>query len=247
MKAIQLIQRSALILTLLSMPMFAQADEGVQAEKVAARTLIFGGTQQSNQSNYTYLGAIRPIWGGELGQGWFQSLIASWLAYQYEVTFNNQPDTLKAKAPGIDAGLGYAWTGHDYTLNFSVAAGYRHYNLSPNVPGEKPEGSVFNLTPQIQAGYQLTKLIDIALLSNYSFGQQSNFNRVRLGAKYIDNWHLGLEAMYQEGRNYRIQQHGLFATHYFNNGVSLELSGGQLKSQDDKTTGYFGVAFSKLF
>jgi len=222
------------------------AEEASQ-EKPAAKSLIIGGIQHSNQSEFSYLGYIKPIWGGELGKGWFMTVMGSRLAYQYDINFNNQPDTLEARAPGIDAGLGYGWSTKDYYLSLSAALGYRHFNLSPNVPGEKPEGSVFNFTPQIQAGYNLTEHFDIGLLSNYSFGQQSNFNRLRLGYKPAWNWHFGLESFYQEGRNFRIKQNGVFATTLFTNGFGLELSAGNLENQDGASTGYYGLAFSKLF
>jgi hypothetical protein len=246
MKTYQSYRQLSLLLMSATFCIAAFAEESAVVQP-AARPLMIGGTQHSSESAYTYLGLIRPIWGGELGKGWFHSVIGSWLAYEYDINIGNQPDTLKAKAPGIDTGLGYAWTGKDYNLSLSMALGYRHYNLSPNVPGEKPEGSTFNLTPQVQAGYNLTDSVDVALLSNYSFGQQSNFNRLRLGFKPINNWHMGLEALYQEGRNYRIKQQGLFATTYLNNGLSLELSGGNLESKDGSSTGYVGIAFSKLF
>lgn len=223
------------------------AKEATSPEKSEPLWLTIGGTQHSKESSYTYLGLIRPIWGGELGKGWFHSTIASWLTYQYDISVNGQADELKAKAPGIETGLGYGWAGDAYSLSLSVSAGYRNYRLSPNVPGEKPEGSTFHLSPQIQAGYKITDYWDIALLSNYSIGPQSNFNRLRLGAKAGPAWHVGLEGIYQEGRNYRIKQAGLFATRYLSNGLSLEVSGGHLESKDESSTPYFGVAFSKVF
>lgn len=237
-----------LALALLSLSVSSSlAEEAALSKPSAPLWLTIGGTQHSKESSYTYLGLIRPIWGGELGKGWFHSAIASWLTYQYDISINGQPDELKAKAPGIESGLGYGWVGDDYSLSLSVSAGYRNYRLSPDVPGEKPEGSTFHLSPQIQAGYRISESWDVALLSNYSIGPQSNFNRLRLGVKASPAWHVGLEGIYQEGRNYRIKQAGLFATRYLSNGLSLEVSGGHLESKDESSTPYFGVAFSKVF
>ncbi|HET8808505.1 MAG TPA: cellulose biosynthesis protein BcsS, partial [Methylophaga sp.] len=80
-----------------------------------------------------------------------------------------------------------------------------------------------------------------------SIGPQSQFNRLRLGYRPTGMWHVGLEGMYQEGKSYRIKQYGLFATHYFASGLSLELHGGTLESQDTSGAAYLGAAFSKSF
>lgn len=234
-----------LVCSLLSTTGYAE-DTSTQKHD-AAQYLMIGGSQYSSESSYSYLGLIRPIGNAEIGHGWFQSIIGSRLSYQYGINENNQANTLKVKAPGIETGLGYSWSSNVYNLSLSMAVGYRYYNLNPYVSGEKPEGSTYNLTPQIQAGYNLTNKIDVGLLSNYSFGQQSNFNRLRLGYKPVNNWHVGLESMYQQGRNYRIKQQGIFATTYLDHGLSLDVSGGNLDSGNNSSTAYFGLAFSKFF
>lgn len=213
----------------------------------AEQDLLIGGSQYSRASSYSYLGLIKPVADGELGKGWFVSAIGSWLTYEYDINVNNQADTLKAKAPGIDFGLGYGWQGDKYYLQLSAAAGYRDYRLSPNVPGEEPEGSMLSLTPQFQVGYQFTPTVDIGLLSNWSIGPQSQFNRLRLGFRPSGVWHIGLEGIYQDGKNYRSKQYGLFATRYLAKGLSLELHGGTLQSQDISSAAYLGAAFSKTF
>lgn len=213
----------------------------------AAPPLVIGGTQIAEKSSYSYLGLIRPIWGGKLGQGWFHTTIASWLTYEYGIGANNQAVTVDAKAPGIDTGLGYAWYGTSYSVNVSLAAGYRYFILTPDIAGEKPVGSVYNLTPQLQAGYRFSESLDTDIISNYSFGQQSNFNRLRLGWMAVNGWRIGLEGVYQSGRNYRIQQQGLFIATDVGKGINLSLSGGNLEQKDGSGSAYFGLAFSRLF
>ncbi|HET8808368.1 MAG TPA: hypothetical protein VFM76_08315, partial [Methylophaga sp.] len=127
----------------------------------AEQNLLIGGSQYSRTSSYTYLGLIKPFAEGQLGRGWFMSAVGSWLTYEYDINVNNQADKLEAKAPGIDLGVGYGWLGDQYYLQLSTAAGYRDYRLSPDVPGEDPEGSTLSLTPQLQAGYQFTPKFDV--------------------------------------------------------------------------------------
>lgn len=213
----------------------------------AEQDLLIAGSQYSRTSSYSYLGLIKPLADGQLGKGWFVSAVGSWLTYEYDININNQDDTLKAKAPGIDFGLGYGWQSDKLYLQLSAAAGYRNYRLSPNVSGEQPEGSTLSLTPQLQAGYQFTPKWDIGLLSNWSIGPQSQFNRLRLGFRPSGVWHVGLESIYQDGKNYRSKQYGLFATRYLVNGLSLELHGGTLQSQDITSAVYLGAALSKSF
>ncbi len=213
----------------------------------AEQDLLIGGSQYSRTSSYSYLGLIKPVADGQLGRGWFVSAIGSWLTYEYDINVNNQADTLKAKAPGIDFGLGYGWQGDNHYLQLSAAAGYRDYRLSPDVPGEEPDGSTLSLTPQLQVGYQFSPRFDIGLLSNWSIGPQSQFNRLRMGFRPSRVWHVGLEGIFQDGKNYRIKQYGLFATRYLANGLGLELHGGTLESQDISSAVYVGAAFSKSF
>ncbi len=209
--------------------------------------LIIGGTQHAKDSDYSYLGVIQPLAGEKLGDGWFWQGIGSWLAYEYDLTINGQPDELKARAPGIEAGMGYAWAAGPWRTSLSLSLGYRDYRLSPDVAGEEPDGSTLSLTPQLQLSYLVNDKIEFALLSNWALGPQSVFNRFRAGYRPHWRWQIGPEFYYQEGKNYRVKQAGLFVSRIMEKGLSLELNAGISESQDQSGDPYLGLAFSKLF
>lgn len=212
--------------------------------------LFISGIQASSNSSYSYGGLITPIWGGKLGQGWYNRTFASYLTYDYTTTVNGQNIKVKAKAPGADIGLGYSWAGKSYGISLSGAIGYRYFDLKPQLPENDPSGSVYYFSPQLQARYNFTPKIDADLISSYTYGNKNAdifFNRVRLGYKPSDDWRFGLENIYQEGNNFRIKQYGLFATTYFKNGLGVELNGGVGQDLNSSGLPYFGISFSKQF
>ncbi|MBD3635581.1 MAG: cellulose biosynthesis protein BcsS, partial [Methylophaga sp.] len=225
-------------LILLLLPTYLQADNS---------PLVIGGSQHAKDSDYSYLGVIQPLPGEKLGEGWFWQAIGSWLSYEYDLTVNGQPDELKANAPGIESGMGYAWSSGPWRASLSLSLGYRHYRLSPDVAGEEPEGSTLSLTPKLQLSYLVSEQFELSMLNNWSLGPQSVFNRFRAGYRPHWRWQVGPELYYQEGKNYRIKQAGLFVSRIMEGGVSLELNAGISESQDQSGDPYLGLALSKLF
>lgn len=228
------------LLMLLLLPTFGVADE--------KPLLIIGGTQHASNSSYTYLGVINPIWGGKVGQGWFNNTIASWLTYDYTGSLNGRSVGVEAKAPGIESGLGYAWSGPKYALSMSTTLGLRDIGLSPKLPNDDgPEGKTFSFSPQIQVRYQLFPKLDADLISSYAFGPDSSFNRLRFGWTDLPGWRIGVEGIVQHGQTYHIEQQGIFLTKYLSNGLALEISAGRSRPRDDDSSPYFGISFAKMF
>jgi len=231
------------ILALLAISANTLADDNSPSQ-----SLVIGGSQHSSNSSYSYLGLITPIWGGKIGDGWFNNTIASWLTYDYNGSQNGSTVHVKAKAPGIETGLGYAWSGPKYALSFSTTLGFRDIGLNPKLANDDgPEGGTFAVSPQIQARYELLPKLDTDLISSYSFGPDSSFNRLRLGWTGIPGWRIGIEEVLQRGQTYQNEQQGIFITKYLSNGISLELSGGTSKPRDDKSSPYIGISFAKMF
>lgn len=208
--------------------------------------LIIGGTQISEDSSYTHLGALRPSWGGRLGHGWYQSAFVSYLTYDYDTEVQAETINVKARAPGIELGIGYIWDGERHAVNLSLAAGYRNYNLSPDLPSEEPNGDQGTVIPQLQASYRMAPAWDADLISNYAFGPDSTFNRARLGYLPLNGWRFGPELIFQEGRNYRNEQVGFFVAVPLQPGWRLEMSSGRLEKKDGAIMPYMGIAFSKV-
>jgi hypothetical protein len=209
--------------------------------------LVIAGLQASSKSTYAFSTAIVPFGDAKLGQGWYQKAGLSWLTYRYDGTLNSDTREVSAKAPGIEAGIGHMWNNEDSRLDLSATLGYRHIEISPFTPAGDRDGNVFILNPQIQASRQFNSSIDAELLANYAIGLGSSFTRMRLGWKPVAGWRTGLEGIWQEGKNYRITQQGLFLSKTLASGVTLEINAGQAKPQNDSASAYIGLSFASTY
>lgn len=210
-------------------------------------SLLIGGVTVSDGSTYSYLGIINPVGEGSVvGDGWFLSYIASYLTYEYDSALVNPVTQVDVSAPGFDLGLGHAWSGDGYWLNLSLAAGQREFQLSPDIAAEEPRGSVSALTAQLQWDKTIATNTNLNLLSSYSIGPNSSFNRLRFATGRYDGWRLGPEFVYQRGRNYRLEQFGLMF--YRQAGEwNWELGGGVSENKAGDSGSYLTLAFVKPF
>ena len=218
----------------------------VQADETF-KPLLIGGASVSKTNSYSYLGLITPVLGGDLNTGWYAVATTSYLRYEYDKDIANISTRVKVKAPGADVGIGYAWSGKNYSLRLATSLGARNFTTQPNnLPGENSGVKIY-LTPQIEANYQFNQWLSSSLISNYSIGPDNYFNRFRLGANLGGGWNIGPEAFYLGGKNYKTQQYGLYVSKSMGSGLSLELSAGKVIPENGDNSTYGSVAFSKLF
>lgn len=214
---------------------------------VHAQYLLIGGTQQADDSQYIYLGWLQPLGKARLGDGLYGIAVASRLGYDYPGSAGN---TVQTRAPGLEAGLGYATTfGSRVTASFSLSAGFRNFAVSPlnQAARDTPEGAVWTLIPQLQWQRTLGDATQAQFIGNYSFGEQAYWTRGRLVHRLSTPLSLGLEAIQQGGVGYRIRQFGGYAARTLDHGWTLEAGGGGLSNTDQPATGYVSLAFSKTF
>lgn len=211
-----------------------------------APDLFIGGAQSSSESSYSYLGVIRPVWGGTVGDGWFGKAVASWLTYRYATVMVGRDVDVRASAPGIDSGLGYAWRRGALSGDVSLAVGVRNARLRPDVTTDRPKGTRVTLTPQMAARYDPTPSAYADMLASYSFGTRGSFVRARLALRPASAWRAGLEGTVAEGADYRTVQRGVFAGTDAGAGWSIELHAGQARARDGHRAPYGGLSVSKM-
>jgi hypothetical protein len=214
-------------------------------------SLILAGSIVSNDSSYSYVGYIRPIWGGQLGEGWFSVSTASVVTYRYSAgngaALDPQTVTVHGTGPGLASGLGYGLKGTNYFLAFSTQLGFRDISLSPDLPAGAPTGTVFTAMPQVQARVNLTPELFGDLISNYTFGQHSSYTRLRLGWQPLEGFSAGLEGVAQHGPGYQSTQEGLFVAKDLIDGWAVGLNGGRELQVGSPAGEYIGVAVSRAF
>lgn len=209
--------------------------------------VMFGGTQASSRSGYTYLGAIMPLQGSELGLGAYGKAIASWLNYRYNSSELGPVTEIDASGPGVEVGAGYAWRDERGTLDLSATVGYRELHVTPFVPANQKSGGVLTLNPQLAASTRLSGTVDADLLANYAIGLGSSWARARIGTKPSGSWRAGVEAVFLDGHNYSIRQQGVFLSLPIDAGTSIEFIVGRSKPRDDNASAYAGIAFARNF
>ncbi|WP_194725063.1 cellulose biosynthesis protein BcsS [Noviherbaspirillum malthae] len=209
--------------------------------------VAIGGVQYSPDSSYTYAGMLKSFPGGRLGEGWYSKVIASWLTYRYDTNISGTDYEIRARAPGIEGGVGYGWKRDRYTLSLSGSIGLRHITVKPIVPDNEETGNVWTFNPQLQGTFALTPKIEAGTLASYAFGQKSAYAQARLAWKPSGTWFVGLQEIYLKGRNYRINQHGIVVGRPLANGYTLEISGGRSRPRDSDSTGYIAFGLSRVF
>lgn len=210
--------------------------------------VFIAGTQYSADSSYTYAGVVKPMAGSELGRGWYNTAILSWLTYRYDSTDPAGISTeVRASSPGIEAGVGYGWKEEGLALTLSTSLGYRHTRVEPFVPANEKTGSILTLSPQLQLTVSLTPHLAASTLTSYAFGQKSAYARGRLMWQFDERWSAGLQETYQKGPNYRSTQHGLVLARDLANGYVLEGSAGISHPRDGDDSGYVSFGLSRSF
>lgn len=209
--------------------------------------VMFAGANGSSRSGYTYLGAIAPMQGSELGLGPYGKAIVSWLNYRYNSSELGPVTEIDASGAGIEVGAGYAWRDERGTLDLSATVGYRDLHVTPFVPADQKSGSVLTLNPQLSASTRLGSMVDADLIANYSIGLGSSWARARIGGKPSGSWRAGVEAIFLDGRNYSIRQQGVFVSVPVDAGTSIEFSVGRSKPRDDNASAYAGITFVRTF
>lgn len=218
---------------------------GASAQPVTQ--LWIAGLQLSPDNSYSYLGWLRPVWGGSLGRGWYHKTVGSWLTYRYDTDHEGRQVEVRARAPGVETGLGHVWQHDSLQVDLSVSAGVRHTRRRPDVASEGPGGTQLTLTPQLSLRQAWGPRTDGELLASYSFGTRGRFARARLGWRPQASWRGGVEASIAAGPDYRNDQIGLFAGRQVAPGLTLDFNAGRAHARDSGHSAYLGVAASKTF
>lgn len=216
-------------------------------QPVSANSLALAGVQQSAQSSYDYLGWIQPIAGGSLGQGLYTQVFLSYLTYRYQGSQNGISALVRARVPGVSAGLGYAFTLGILQLNVSGSLSYQYFSLQPVVPANGPFKSSLTFVPQVQIHLPLGDGFYASGIGSYAFGQGSYWSRARLGIPLLSVLHFGPEIIPSGGRNYQIRQYGAFVTVALPEAWEVTAEGGLQQQKGLPDVGYAALSVSKTF
>ena len=218
-----------------------------RAQAAAPQTVVFGGVEASSASHYAYVGAVRPVGGGTLGQGPFVRVGASLLGYRYDTTIDGQERRVRARAPGLELAGGWAFGTPEAGGDLSLGVGVRDFRLSPEDPSSDVRGTRAYLSPQLALHGRPLANVEAELLANGATGLRAFFARARLGWRAAPAWKLGPELQLSRGPDYRDERAGLFVATTLAGGWGLGLQGGRARDRDGRKDGYLGLSVSQVY
>jgi hypothetical protein len=208
----------------------------------AADTLLLAGTGGSSLGTYSYVGALIPLGGGNLGQGWVMRQWLDRLTYHYN---GFEPD-IHALAYGYAPALGYQWAMSN-PQHAALYAGVRVANtqLDPDDPSNVDRGTRARLTLQGELTSQMSGAVQNQFLAAGEFGNGAYFVRDRLLWRLASHYSLGPEAIAQGNHHYRAREAGLcFGGIALTRRASLLLHAGIYQQYDQPTVGSVGIEVS---
>lgn len=188
----------------------------------ASQSLLLGGAQYSGDNDYVYLGALKPIAGGKLGDGFYVSPFLG--VSHYTFTQNNLGFT--GNQPAVSLGVGYAWTRPGFSLSLSLAGGYADTFLSPYKPSGSIIGGQLFAEPEIYTRIALPGNGSVTINSGYLAGIRSFFGSVYSLVPVNKTLSIGPEVDFGGGINYRDHSFALRIQDQLTSQLTLTLSAG---------------------
>jgi Cellulose biosynthesis protein BcsS len=141
----------------------------------AAEKLFLTGAEVADRNSYVFLGAILPIGGSTLGNGWVQRYWADHIRYEYD----SGNRTIKARAYGLEAALGYQKSSGDGWAAAYAGARYLDTSLSPDDPDSEARGEHLRAKLQLEGEKATSPAWRLGGIVSYTFGADSYWVRVR--------------------------------------------------------------------
>jgi len=195
---------------------------GVPRAWAAPQSLAIAGAQYSRSGSYVYLGAIRPIGGGELGHGFFILPFLGWSRY----TFRQDGTEFSGNQPAASLAIGRAWSVHGFSLSLSLAGGYSNTTLSPHAPPNSFRGGQWFAEPELWARASLPGGASVTVNGGYLTGLRSYWATAYGQIPITRFVAVGPEVDFGGGTNYRNHTIALRIADQLTPRLALTLSAG---------------------
>lgn len=207
----------------------AQAQTGV----------VLTGVEAGRDTRYAYLGAVLPVKGYALGNGWVQRYWLDYLDYRYQ----SASSEIDAGLVSGEAAIGYQGSSASDWWGVYLGVRYQNIRLNPDDLTNDSKGGHFGakLLAESDMGVGTTWRANGAI----ALTSQSNWwTRVRIYTPLGKSLHIGPEVTAQGDPSYRLYKLGVFLGGIPLRGDSfLTLKAGLTKQDTESTTGYLGAEF----
>ncbi len=233
-------------LFIISLGLLAASPSLASEDAFGDQNLAIAGAEVSgHHSAYGLLGAITPLPGSTLGNGFVARLIASGLTYQYE----GAPGDVDGTAFGGEASIGYQGSDAGGWWGIYAGPGYRYTHLSPDDRTSDARGSNYTLNLQAEVERNVTQNVKTNLTGSYAaFGNNAYWTRARLLERVSGSIFVGPEAGLQGDDDYRAWQLGAAVTGIeVNSRASLGVKAGVRKAENFSASPYGGLELGVKF
>lgn len=214
------------------------------SESHANESLLLAGTEAGGGTTYAYLGVLLPAGrDSRIGRGWLQRYWLDWLRYRYE-----DVDTVRARAPGASAALGYHDASGTWRWALYGGLGYRNTDLDPDRPSADVRGSQTAPFVLGEIGRDLTPDWRFSGLAHVAFDPDSYWTRARI-VKLSDMPSIagiGVETVVQGDPNYNAEKLGVVLEGAAaDNGIQINIKFGFGRVDRGDFDAYAGIELSR--
>ena len=216
----------------------------VAASVARAEGLALGGFDASKDGNSAYIGTIKPIAGGNLGQGLAVRLWADYNTYSYAT----DSSLIDAKASGLEVALAYQTSSGENWGSVSLGPRYTYTRLSPDDPSNNESGAKWGLKAQVGGEVVAMPNLFVNAFAAYTTGTEAYWARLRLLYRFDGGLRTGPELIGHGNTVYRAVQVG-WVLSGIKLGASSEvgLKVGARHTEGESTQPYAGVEFVAPF
>lgn len=203
--------------------------------------VALAGVETSRDNQYAYLGAVLPLAGQHLGQGFVQRYWLDYVAYRYEKTPLQEIET---RVSAVEAALGYQQSSASGWWGTYLGARYANTRLSPSDPDNDDRGGRLRAKLQFEGETEVGAGWRVNGIASHLVGDVNYWARLRLQTTLRNQWHIGPEVIGQGDSNYSAYKVGVFLGNIKLGAFSaLTLKAGVSKPEDDSASLYAGAEF----
>jgi Cellulose biosynthesis protein BcsS len=203
-----------------------------------AESLLLSGTEWSRSASYSYVGALTPLGGGSLGDGWILRQWLDRLTYQYR----GATSEISAEGYGFSPALGRQLPLGNTHVGIYGALRVANTSLHPDDRSNADRGTRARFSIQADALTPIAGWAENQLIAQAEFGNDGYFARERLLFRVPGRLTLGPEVVFKGNTKYSARQFGVaFGGLALGKYVALTLRGGVSDQRGQSTVGYGGV------
>jgi hypothetical protein len=200
----------------------------------SADELVLAGASKGVNANYSFAGAVLPVFQSRVGSGPAVRIWGDYLEYNYVGGVG------KVEATGWGGAIAgvYQFSGNWGWANLSAGINYRNTVLSVNDPGNTQRGAHDYFVAQTDGGFNLDDNWRVTGQGSYMPATHDYFAQAGLDRSVVPDVRLGLNATFQGDKNYHQDSIGILA--HFQVVPQLELAPSAGFSKSGSASGAYG-------